>query len=38
MVVAQVREGKTLGSLTDRQRRVLVDLLVWGTAAKGLVA
>ena len=28
--VAQVYESKTLGSLTERQRRVLVDLLNWG--------
>jgi hypothetical protein len=32
LVTAQVREGKTLESLTERQRRVLVDLLNWGVS------
>lgn len=32
LAVAQVREGKQLGDLTERQRRVLSDLLLWGTA------
>jgi hypothetical protein len=32
LVAAQVREGKTLESLTERQRRVLVDLLNWGVS------
>lgn len=32
LVVAQTREYLTLGALTPRQRRVLADLLTWGTA------
>lgn len=31
LIVAQIAESKTVGALTDRQRKVLVDLLEWGT-------
>lgn len=32
LAVAQVREGKKLGELTQRQRLVICDLLNWGVA------
>jgi hypothetical protein len=31
LITAGVREGKLLGDLTNRQRRILTDLLAWGT-------
>lgn len=32
LAVAQITEGKTVGSLTDRQRTLLYDLLTWNVA------
>lgn len=32
LAVAQISEAKTIGSLTDRQRTVLYDLLTWNVA------
>jgi hypothetical protein len=32
LAVAQITETKTIGTLTERQQKVLVDLLTWGVA------